>query len=67
MARPDSSPRCNVAVPIGGQADMQIVIRGNHIGVDDPLLPRAANIFLSANLPLRPVSSVIHLWSDRLN
>jgi hypothetical protein len=32
----DGSPRCNVAVAIGGEPDMQMVVRGDHIGADDP-------------------------------
>ena len=33
----DGSPRCNVAVAIGVEPDMQMVARGDHIGADDPL------------------------------
>jgi hypothetical protein len=33
----DGSPRCNVAVAIGGEPDMQMVARGDHIGADDPM------------------------------
>jgi hypothetical protein len=39
MAPFDGSPRCNVAVAIGGEPDMQMVVRGDHIGADDPSLP----------------------------
>jgi hypothetical protein len=34
MAPFDGWPRCNVAVAIGGEPDMQIVVRGGHIGAD---------------------------------
>jgi hypothetical protein len=39
MAPFDGSPRCNVAVAIGGEPDMQMVVRGDHIGADDPEPP----------------------------
>jgi hypothetical protein len=32
----DGLPRCNLAVAIGGEADMQMAVRGDHIDADDP-------------------------------
>jgi hypothetical protein len=56
MAPFDGSPRCNVAVAIGGEPDMQMVVRGDHIGADDPFRHVAARTCCSAIQPPKAMS-----------
>ena len=44
----DGSPRCNVAVAIGGEPDIQLVARGDHIGANDPSATLARNFCCDA-------------------